>query len=83
VSGFCAHCGQSTSCLSGVGKPIRVDPVYAELATLRTECDALRKDAERYRFLCDSSGREWEAFSPYQLIGQLDAAIDAAIKGTE
>ena len=43
-----------------------------------SEIIAERKDAERYRWLCDSSSREWEEFSPSQLIGRLDEAIDAA-----
>jgi len=43
-----------------------------------SEIIAERKDAERYRWLCASSDREWGEFSPSQLIGRLDEAIDAA-----
>jgi hypothetical protein len=41
------------------------------------------RNAKRFRWLCDASGQEWEALAPYQLVGQLDAAIDAAIQAQE
>lgn len=65
----------------------------AEITRLRAEAEALRKDAERYRWLRDGADDgEWECFESKWLIkhdvyGQgpadLDAAIDAAIDATK
>lgn len=41
---------------------------------------ALRADAERYRWLCDASGQDWNRLLGAQMTGTLDAAIDAARK---
>ena len=55
---------------------------YLDVLTAEGHAEDAR-DAKRYRWLCDASGQEWEALAPYQLVGQLDAAIDAAIQAQE
>ena len=64
----------------------------ADAATLRAanhqlaaERDALRADAERYRWLRKKENAEndaWNLFGPYSSPQEIDAAIDAAMKGT-
>jgi len=55
----------------------------AECESLRASLQAEGRDAARYRFLCDAAAREREELAPYQLIGQLDAAIDEAMNAPE
>jgi hypothetical protein len=51
-----------------------------ERDTLRAELAALKADAERYKWLKDSSGREWdEEYFPAFMTGWLDEAIDKNI----
>lgn len=47
------------------------------------EIKSLRKDAERYRWLCDCAGRDFEAMLPLQMIGRMSEVIDAAMKESE
>lgn len=49
----------------------------AEIDRLRAECEALRKDAERYRWLRDIGDRTWTALANRR--GLNAAAIDSAI----
>jgi hypothetical protein len=68
-----------------------ISDAITELAALRTECDALRKDAERYRWLREHQRDGWLSLSydpdwhlPAGAAAQrayLDAAIDAALQG--
>ncbi len=53
----------------------------AELAALRAECERLRKDAERYRWLRDWSPKEWELKVAGLLCWKFDynTAIDTAM----
>lgn len=55
----------------------------AEIEGLRAECEALRKDAERYRWL-RTHGNAFYNCTVYQGIGAaVDAAIDAAMAAQE
>ena len=48
------------------------------------EIERLRLDAERYRWLRDpanANADEWNLFGPYSSPKEIDAAIDAAMKG--
>lgn len=52
------------------------------LAALHAECEALRADALRYRWLRDPRNAdrdEWNSFGPYSTAQEIDAAIDAAM----
>ena len=48
---------------------------------LRAECDALRADAERYRWMREKNGVAVDVIVFGTTHGDLDAAIDAAMKG--
>lgn len=75
------------------GIPSQYAYTAGDFERLRAEAEALRKDAERYRWLRDGADDgEWECFESKWLIkhdvyGQgpadLDAAIDAAIDATK
>ncbi len=56
------------------------DEVCADNSQLRAECEQLRKDAARYRWL-RSVGREQPKVVAYSAGAALDYAIDAAIEG--
>lgn len=60
----------------------RIEADTDELEDLRTKCEALRKDAERYRWLRDADGALSVFTSAYfntQTAGELDASVDASI----
>jgi len=52
-----------------------------EIATLREENEALRRDAERYRWLREKDGIAVDVTVFGSMEANLDAAIDAAMKG--
>ena len=57
------------------------DRIRAYAATLPQQpavAEGMARDAERYRWLCDAAGKDWNELLGSQLTGQLDAAIDAA-----
>lgn len=51
-----------------------------EIDRLTADNKALREDAERYRYLCSLSTENWQKFADV-MDNEIDAAIDAAIKG--
>ena len=77
-------CGCVRDIYADVGVFIRECDFHARMReerdAARAEAAALRQDAERYRWLCDASGADWDALLGPQMIGQLDAAIDAAMR---
>jgi hypothetical protein len=57
--------------------------VYSILRKLACEQDALRKDAERYRWLRDvADGAEWE-WAGTMRAAKMDAFVDAAMRSVE
>ncbi len=60
---FCPDCNQA---------------MFLRINELGEECDELRKDAERYRYL-----RKADQTLLFETPEELDAAIDSALKGTE
>lgn len=69
--------------LREIGEPICADAAD-EIDALAAERDALRKDAERYRWLRDSAGNDimeklMAECSPPRWDELVDAAIDAAM----
>lgn len=89
--------GEADKCLVDERGTALLDEAADELARLRAECEALRADAGRYRWLRDGDGPEsarwfrwriehWASPGPTwaDIRGvDLDAAIDAARKGGE
>lgn len=62
----------------------RICDLVADVARLEQECDALRADAERYRYLCDSSlGILCLHGETYHTKAEFDAAIDAAMGASD
>lgn len=61
---------------------LRIAAAEAQAARAEAERDALRADAERYRWLRDPKNAyhdAWNYFSPSGSAAEMDAAIDAAI----
>jgi hypothetical protein len=60
-----------------------IDTTRAEVERLRAERDALRADAERYRYLRDMDGMyDWRETVFGSMDGNLDTAVDAAMGKT-
>ena len=51
--------------------------IVAEIAALRQECESLRKDAERYRWLRDTATTGRAVQLVQWMPGEMDAKIDA------
>ena len=63
---------------------LRIAAAEAQAARAEAERDALRADAERYRWLRDPKNAHhdaWNYFSPSGSAAEMDAVIDAAILG--
>ena len=63
---------------------LRIAAAEAQAARAEAERDALRADAERYRWLRDPKNAyhdAWNYFSPSGSAAEMDAVIDAAILG--
>jgi hypothetical protein len=58
----------------------RIKDAETRVSDIPSAWDAIKRDAERYRWLSDASGQEYESLLPSQMTGQLDAAIDNAIR---
>ena len=61
---------------------LRIAAAEAQAARAEAERDALRADAERYRWLRDPKNAyhdAWNYFSPSGSAAEMDAVIDAAI----
>lgn len=56
------------------------DAMVNEAQRMARERDALRADAERYRFLCSLDTDQWREFGEFP-DNEIDAAIDAAREG--
>lgn len=65
------------------GTPASSQIIWLEqrLKEIEAENEALRADAERYRWLRDPANAyrdEWDLFGPYSSAEEIDTAIDAA-----
>ena len=75
------HSTKQTPRQSGYAADAECVQAAAELRRLHAECEALRADAERYRWLRDPANAyrdEWNYFGPYSSAAEIDAVIDAA-----
>ena len=77
------RCVRATASGCGIAGPAALR--LADAAdVLIEENEWLRADAERYRWLRDpanANADEWNLFGPYSSPKEVDAAIDAAMKG--